>query len=457
MKKITNHKTLFFVLLLIILFLLNVILINQSFWLDEVFSLNAINASWKEMMDLLVLDVHPPLFYILLKLFQFIGHINPALFKVITILPTFLTMIFVYRFTKRWKQRDWIPFLFVLLLGLSYPFLNYSLELRMYSLSFLFTTLSALFAYNVYQEEKRKDVVLFILTSLGAAYTHYFALAVEMIIYLYLFFFLIKKKKTNIKKAIHISLITILGYLPWLFYFLKQFIIVQGDYWITFSSKDILDWTQFLFLGIHPAFFLLFLLVLGYGLYQRKKQTEENSFLTFGLLLTTIPFVLMIGAIILTLLVRPLFIARYLLPCMPLFYLGIFFILASGKHHKIFFLILLVLFLGTGIFNYQKSWQEEFHNGTMKEIQQIEKESSNDTLFVSNMRYLVSHIMPYYLPNHNIIPLSELKQDEKRFLYFDDISSPSIEQLKEHYEVTFLHSSNIDHVYYFNVYQVTQK
>lgn len=69
-------QCLFIVVLLITLIYCST---SQSLWLDEVFSLNLVDHSWGDMFDLAKADVHPPFYYVILKLFILIGGGGPTM------------------------------------------------------------------------------------------------------------------------------------------------------------------------------------------------------------------------------------------------------------------------------------------------------------------------------------------------------------------------------------------
>lgn len=100
--------------------------------------------------------------------------------------------------------------------------------------------------------------MLFIFSSLGATYTHYYAGLTECIIYAFLIISLIIKDRKNWKTCIVLTVATILGYLPWLPIFIKQFTRVSGNWWLeTFDSKTILSCITYIFDGKFTNVYLI--------------------------------------------------------------------------------------------------------------------------------------------------------------------------------------------------------
>ena len=118
---------------------------GQDIWFDEVFSVNFIQHSYKEIAVLTGKDVHPPLYYWYLKLFHDIGKVLvPAassimLCKLASMLP--FVGIFVYTLTAIRKNFGLhVAGLFWLLVMTMPQISNYTVEIRMYSLALFFIT-----------------------------------------------------------------------------------------------------------------------------------------------------------------------------------------------------------------------------------------------------------------------------------------------------------------------------
>ena len=70
---------------------------NKSIWYDEVYSLNLVKGNFAQIVSGTAQDVHPPLYYLILKLGLLIGNglfgINVIyVAKFISIIPIFLTV-----------------------------------------------------------------------------------------------------------------------------------------------------------------------------------------------------------------------------------------------------------------------------------------------------------------------------------------------------------------------------
>ncbi len=127
---------------------------GQDIWFDEVFSVNFIQHSYKEIAALTGKDVHPPLYYWYLKLFHDIGKVLvPAassiiLCKLASMLP--FVGIFVYTLTAIRKNFGLhVAGLFWFLIMTMPQISNYTMEIRMYSLALFFITAAFVHSYEL--------------------------------------------------------------------------------------------------------------------------------------------------------------------------------------------------------------------------------------------------------------------------------------------------------------------
>ena len=145
-KKLKNGCGVLFLFLGILSFFVCLLqAFGQDIWFDEVFSVNFIQHSYKEIAALTGKDVHPPLYYWYLKLFHDIGKVlvpaasSIVLCKLASMLP--FVGIFVYTLTAIRKNFGLhVAGLFWFLIMTMPQISNYTVEIRMYSLALFFIT-----------------------------------------------------------------------------------------------------------------------------------------------------------------------------------------------------------------------------------------------------------------------------------------------------------------------------
>ena len=154
-KKLKNGCGVLFLFLGILSFFVCLLqAFGQDIWFDEVFSVNFIQHSYKEIAVLTGKDVHPPLYYWYLKLFHDIGKVlvpaasSIVLCKLASMLP--FVGIFVYTLTAIRKNFGLhIAGLFWFLIMTMPQISNYTVEIRMYSLALFFITAAFVHSYEL--------------------------------------------------------------------------------------------------------------------------------------------------------------------------------------------------------------------------------------------------------------------------------------------------------------------
>lgn len=344
MKKI-NSKDIIIILIMIITFIVNFTLIfNDSVWQDEAYTMNIIKNDFIGVVETTINDVHPPLYYFIAKIFTMCFGYSVPTVKIASIVPVILTMLFVWLKTKKLFPEKYVKTtcIFSLLIGFMPVAFSQNIELRMYTWAMFFTTCNGIFAYELYlNHTNKKKIFLFILTAVCAAYTHYYAAVTECFIYLFLLLTLIIKHKAW-KEILIIINVTIAAYLPWLPIFIKQFIIVKDYWWLTtFEVKSIIGIIKYPFNGMFSNVFLIVITILLIEtiihLFKNKKDTEV-WFSVFCIL----SFALMVATgCITSLLLRPVFTAKYTYTAIGLLILGISIASTKIKFGKIIRYILI--------------------------------------------------------------------------------------------------------------------
>ena len=154
-KKLQNGCGVLFLFLGILSFFVCLLqAFGQDIWFDEVFSVNFIQHSYKEIAALTGKDVHPPLYYWYLKLFHDIGKVlvpaasSIVLCKLASMLP--FAGIFVYTLTAIRKNFGLhVAGLFWFLIMTMPQISNYTVEIRMYSLALFFITAAFVHSYEL--------------------------------------------------------------------------------------------------------------------------------------------------------------------------------------------------------------------------------------------------------------------------------------------------------------------
>lgn len=298
-----------------------------ALWHDEAFSALFMRYPFDEMIYRIGLDVHPPLYYLILRVWTFFAGESLLALRLLSIVFGILTVFMGYHFVKAALQNRRLALLAAFLLAIN-PFqIQYSLEARMYTLGTFLVLWSSYFlvsALNSIQENRRtlNYWLAYGLTAAAGIYTHYyvfFSIAAQGI-----FILLFAIRRRNLKALLGAALayfFAVLLYAPWLKVFLYQLKQVQASYWIPPLNRWSVPetvWKMFfggpgaghLAIGLAAA---VALIILGFFL---KKNRNFAKWLVFLSLI--IPFASAVALSILT----NLYLDRYFV------FSGVFFLIA---------------------------------------------------------------------------------------------------------------------------------
>ena len=209
-------------------FILRLLSINQSFWLDEGASIEIASRPFLQLISSSASDFHPPLFYVLLKYWLPYSFQSEWLirlpFVIISTLAIYLTYLLSLEiFTFKDKRLYIIP---ALLLALNPFHIYYSQELRMYGLNTTLTLFTWLFLLRSSKKNNSSNLIwftLFTTLNLYIFYGSFFNLLAQ-------FIYILLQKKNRL--PLILSLVTsIFLFLPWLPILFSQ--LEAGNYLTT--------------------------------------------------------------------------------------------------------------------------------------------------------------------------------------------------------------------------------
>lgn len=404
MKKEYNHKNLIQTIGLGVLSLLLAALylslcFNRNIWTDEAFTVDLLNSyhSFGEIAAYTATDVHPPLYYWILKCFTDVFGVRLLLLKLLSVLPMFLLFLFGGLYVKkRFGFRT--ALLFILFTAAIPCSMEYAVQVRMYAWCMLFVTGAGFAAFDAYETGRIRSFLLLTLCGVCAAYSHYFAFAAILWIHGFLFlsllvrFFRTKENRAGAGKALLFwlgtVLLSLLCYAPWMPYFAKQLKGVSASYWIPEITGDVMfDYLRWPFASDYPGVVILCqclfaaaFLVLLVRLCVR--HTKEDA-AAFSALL--VPVLVVLTGIVMSRLIRPVFIIRYVMPSIPLlcFFAAVVF---SGFPKSAYAMLLIFLVFLTGL-DYRCTYYDEYQaTYTDRTLDFLVENCREDDLIVYNYR-----------------------------------------------------------------------
>jgi uncharacterized membrane protein len=145
-------------------------------WFDEIFSVHAARHEWSQLLNFVAADIiHPPLFYILLKIWISIGGESLLWLRLFPVLTSIAVIVPFMLLARELRMGPTEIKLALLLMAVNGYLLKYAQEVRMYSLLLLFTAWSLwLFAKFINSANSRRYLLVLSVINLLLVYTHYY-------------------------------------------------------------------------------------------------------------------------------------------------------------------------------------------------------------------------------------------------------------------------------------------
>ncbi|MFZ5987127.1 MAG: ABC transporter permease subunit [Bacillota bacterium] len=377
---------------------------HETLWYDESYSAAVTNHSIADIWTITSLDSHPPLYFIMLKIFSMVFGKSEGSLRLLSAVGILcLAMLGMGPVRRAFNKFTGIVFtIIVLILPMS---LSMGQEARMYTLAAFFVTGSVLYGYLCTDKGKVSDFIKFGLFTLAAAYTHYYALLAvaiaNAIIFVYL---LIQFDKRKITAFIITAFSVVVCYIPWITALIGQVNKVSKDFWIPPVTGQVI-WQALIypfrakfrsnFIFTIPSFIGAVLLIYS-GICHAVTKRKKEGLLTGLAVLTYI--LTLAAAVIASDLIRPVFVERYIFPVVGLFLLSVSYGISNLKYKdvSIFILVVLLVFSIDPIVEINK----EYFNGPMAQVSEyVNQRIQPDHVFIHTDEHTFG-MFSYYFPDN---------------------------------------------------------
>lgn len=253
MNKLTrflnNHANVFKILVPTILIVLYTILcalnINDSIWFDESYSAYLIRGNFADIWSMTAVDVHPPLFYFLLKLWSLVAGTSVIALRSMSVFFGIVSIVLLFRLLHRHFNLT-VAIIGSFFFTLSPMLIRYGQEMRMYTIVITLVIAATdvmLCALDAKDPKKSRRLWFFyaILIALGM-WTHYFTATAWIAQLVYILYRQGIFKQGGLKKfwqdkprrntMLQTYGLAVLCYIPWIPFFFKQTMSVQAGFWI---------------------------------------------------------------------------------------------------------------------------------------------------------------------------------------------------------------------------------
>lgn len=329
-----NHESLWLGLVLLIAGFFRFAYLNQvSYWFDESFTLKMVEFPFLDMMDRNIHDDdNPPLYYLTLKLWVSVfgnyltsPRFLSAICSMVTVAGTYFFVKEAYQITSDEYPKTNSPYAALLaaaLVALSPLQISWAQQVRMYAMAPTFAVWSSYFLFRAMfrKNSEKGSWILFTLTSVFQAYTHYFGLFIAIAQYGFALSYVGYQRFNQLEKKVSLQPILTSGisfyflFLPWLLVFLEHRERVDVKMptpditWAYAGTRLAMSFDLQWFYSVTPLtgllvcqfFFLIFLIL--------ALQRRPADY--FMILTTLLPF---LAAAIASLYMRTVFVPRYLI------------------------------------------------------------------------------------------------------------------------------------------------
>lgn len=383
-KLIRNKLVLFLLFFVIAIFFYMFNIGFSDLWVDEIYTKSMLNGSLPDFYAKFKNDLHPPLYYLGLRLFTAIFGLNAITLRLFSVLGVLSAILLGYFAGQRIFSKQGA--LYFCLMLISVPMLAaYSHQARMYTWAAFSVTGVFIYSYLFMKAGKNRDLALLMVFTVIAMYIHYYSMAAAFVANIFVFLHLLLTKNKKWLLHLYSLLLATILFLPWFFMFIVQVKKVQHAFWAPeVSFNAILScftipfteqfWTSNYSISLTILIYCLivFTIVLSF----------TKSFTEFRLVLWLSLFIFLgtlLIATIVSLFSQPILSNRYVMTIVTMLVIPptIFFIRIKLKWLKMI-LISVILFLGIRIsvsnfnFSYGPYKQTiEYISATYPEISKI--------------------------------------------------------------------------------------
>lgn len=367
---------------------------HKNIWFDESYSVGLARHTFGEIWSIGGHDVHPILYYWMLRIVYLITGGSIIAYKIFSVIPIAILIILGYTHIRK-DFGEKTGFIFSFLTVVLPEVAVYAVEIRMYSWAILAVTILSIYAYRLSKEDNTKNWIIFGISSLASIYLHYYGLmAAGLINVILLVYLIIKKRKKGLIFIILFGVAQGLAYLPWLMNFVTQLSNVSHGFWIGFSfpqtPMELISSQLAGYVKSSDKDFIvptvLSLELYGYIIYKTYKYFKEKQDLQPFKWSVIVYFAVIIAAIIITVVMKTsILYYRYLFVITGLYIFAISFILAKEKN-KVEIMTILSMIAILGGYNNIKIIKDNYDSSNYEPVKYIEENiQEGDTIAFSNL------------------------------------------------------------------------
>jgi uncharacterized membrane protein len=230
-RKLTKNNLFIFLLIFAAATVFYIFKIGFSdMWSDEIYTKSMLGGSLPDFFAKFKNDLHPPLYYLGLRLFTSLFGVSAISLRLFSVLGVLSTILLGYFAGQRIFGKQGA--LYFCLMLISVPMLAaYSHQARMYTWAAFSVTGIFLYSFLFMRTGKTRDLVFLFVFTVLAMYTHYYSMAAAFVANMFVLLYLLLTKNKKWLPHLFSLLLAIILFLPWLFMFIIQVKKVQHAFW----------------------------------------------------------------------------------------------------------------------------------------------------------------------------------------------------------------------------------
>lgn len=316
-----------------------------SVWHDEGYSAMLAEYPVGELIHRTALDVHPPLYYLLLKLWGSMFGVTDVALRSLSVVFAVTSIVFMALLAKKLFGYR-VAYYVLPFLALSPVILRYGQEMRMYTMAMTFV-IASVYGFVSYATTKQKKWLgLYVLSAVALLYTHYFISMALLGPWVYLVYVYVSDKKgwklffIEQKEWFIAHFCMLVAFLPWLPTVIDQVKSVGRGFWISpvttssffstlssfvFFKQEWISWR--LSRGSALLAWLVMILTI-YGLVSLlKKNNQKQKWTLLIVAMWLVPMLLLfLGSSVIA---KHFYFDRYFASLAPFYYLFLALIIAK--------------------------------------------------------------------------------------------------------------------------------
>src|SRR5690606_32838847 len=226
-------------------------------WFDEVYSWNASQYDLEGIVKSAAGDIHPPFYYMVLKWWTYFASDSVFSMRLLSVVFSILSLVFIYKISFDILKDEAQVFFVFILYALSPVNIHYAQEVRMFMMNTFLCLGSVYFFMGLLDNPGTRKKILYVLFTILALYTHYFAFLILFSQVLIVIYRQIRNRQdfSLLKQTAPLFLIVLILYLPWFPVFFRQ--VSAGQPWRV--PQDLISWSKNSFAFFKDITFIYFI------------------------------------------------------------------------------------------------------------------------------------------------------------------------------------------------------